>query len=432
MNTEKAELSPEMNSALQALALSDIKEGMGHNVTRAQGLQEELAQRRASLLQDSAEAQALKGQEELLVEIVEEEMAHGTQVSVLSHLHLRQAEEIKAQSNEIKRLSTLLEKQQTLLEQAQENQKQSSVSSAQRAQPPTSRLSELQQEAFQYLPGMVNVRCRTGIEHLSSLSQNIPVAGTQYFEDELAEEATWGSNHPCHVCFASSQKRGFTSTPLKSAAKVWEDYSLLPQQKKASESLLTNTICPPGYEMQMAVQEFCKLNKPKINKLKGGYSATANLIFQSWLKDIRVHVEDRNLTHREAMQLVKDFTAECAHDKVEFYMGMVMEEQQTFEGLVQHLKNTFQFGKTTSELISDFYGRAQKKNESEEAFADDLQILVCKIIARKLEFRQDANEQLKSQYAHTLRDPYHAAIACSMLQSSEDSECFTHSKGIWQ
>ena len=60
------EQSPEMNGALQALALSDIEEGMGHNVIRAQGLQEEFAQRRASLLQDSAEAQALKGQEELL------------------------------------------------------------------------------------------------------------------------------------------------------------------------------------------------------------------------------------------------------------------------------------------------------------------------------------------------------------------------------
>ena len=104
-----------MNSALQALAFSDIKEGMDHNVIRAQGLQEEIAQRRASLLQDSAEAQALKGQEELMAEIVEEEMAHQTQVSVLSHLHLRQAEEIRAQSDEIKRLSTLLKDQQTLL-----------------------------------------------------------------------------------------------------------------------------------------------------------------------------------------------------------------------------------------------------------------------------------------------------------------------------
>ena len=152
------EQSPKMNSALQALALSEIEEGMGHNVTRAQGLQEEIAQRRASLLQDSAEAQALKGQEELLAEIVEEEMAHQTQVSVLSHLHLRQAEEIRAQSDEIKRLSTLLKEQQTLLEQVQENQKQVSASVAQKAQPPTSRLSELQQEVFQYLPGTVNAR----------------------------------------------------------------------------------------------------------------------------------------------------------------------------------------------------------------------------------------------------------------------------------
>ena len=45
-----------------------------------------------------AEAQALKGQEELLAEIVKEEMAHWTQVSVLSHLHLRQTGEIRVHS----------------------------------------------------------------------------------------------------------------------------------------------------------------------------------------------------------------------------------------------------------------------------------------------------------------------------------------------
>ena len=189
---------------------------MGHNVTRAQGLQKELAQRRASLLQDSAEAQTLKGQEELLAEIVEEEMAHQTQVSVLSHLHLIQAKGIKAQSNEIKRWSTLLEKLQTLLEQVQEHQQQSSVSQVQRAQPSTSWLNELQQEEFKILLGTVNVRCGTGIEHLSGLSQNIHVAGREYFEDELAEEVTWGSHHPCHVHFANNPKEVLTSTPLKS------------------------------------------------------------------------------------------------------------------------------------------------------------------------------------------------------------------------
>ena len=88
MNPENAKMSPEHSSTLQALALRNIEEGMGHNLTRAQGLQAELAQRRASLLQDSAETQALKGPEELLAEIVEEEMAHQMQVPVLLHLHL--------------------------------------------------------------------------------------------------------------------------------------------------------------------------------------------------------------------------------------------------------------------------------------------------------------------------------------------------------
>ena len=133
--------------------------------------------------------------------------------------------------------------------------------------------------------------------------------------------------------------------------------------------------------MKVAAQEFWNLREPKINKLKGGYSATANLIFQLWLKDINAHVEDWNLTEREAIQLVKDFTAERACNEVEFYMGMIADDQQSFDGLVNHLKNAFQLGETMSELISDFYSHHQKKNQSEDAFADDLQILVQKIIA---------------------------------------------------
>ena len=175
----------------------------------------------------------------------------------------------------------------------------------------------------------------------------------------------------------------------------------------------------PRYEMKVAVQEFCKLHKHKINKQKGGYSATINLIFQSWLKDINVHVKDQNLTEREAIHLVKDFTAERAHDEAEFYMGMIVDDQQTFIGLVNHLKNAFQSSVTVSELISNFYGCHQKKNDLEDVFADDLQILVRKIIAHKPSFRAEANEQLKHQYAHKLHDQYYAAIAHSALQTSE-------------
>ena len=96
--------------------------------------------------------------------------------------------------------------------------------------------------------------------------------------------------------------------------------------------------------MQMAVQEFYKLHVPKINKLKGGYSPMANLIFQSCLNDIKVHVEWK-LSQREAIQLVKDFMAEHAHDEVEFYMWMVAEEQQMFEGLYNTLKELSSLGR---------------------------------------------------------------------------------------
>ena len=78
-------------------------------------------------------------------------------------------------------------------------------------------------------------------------------------------------------------------------------------------------------------------------------------------------------------------------------MGMVEEDQQTFEGLVQHLKNGFQSGETVSELISNFYSWTQKRNESEDVFVDHLQILVWKIIAQKPEFWANAIDQLKHQ-----------------------------------
>ena len=238
-----------------------------------------------------------------------------------------------------------------------------------------------------------------------------------FFENELAEEATWESySHPCHVYFASNPEVGFTSTPRKYLKEQ------RPRLNPATYQL--------RYEIKMAAQEFCRLCKPKINKPKGGYSATANLIFQSWLKDIKVHVEDWNLTERETIQLVKDFTAERAHDEVKFYMGMIADDQQTFDGLFNHLKGAFQSEETISELISNFYGCQQKKNELEDVFVDDLQILVRMIIGHKPSFREEANKQLKHQYTHKLHDQYYAAIVHSALQTSNPMGSFLPSSMV--
>ena len=60
-----------------------------------------------------------------------------------------------------------------------------------------------------------------------------------------------------------------------------------------------------------------------------------------------------------------------------------------------------------------------------DVFANDLQVLVRKIIAHKSAFRAEANEQLKHQYTHKLHDQYYAAIAHSVLQTSNPTETFT-------
>ena len=169
-------------SPTSALALSSMEEGMGHNIKRAQALQEDLSQRRASLQHHSTEAQALQGKEALLADIIEEEMAHWTQVSVLLHLHLQQVKEIKSQSEEIRWLSTLLEKQQAILWRVQEQQSRVPEVPV----PPVNRLKELQREAFDILPGTVNAKRGSATAHASGISQDIPVIGRSQFEDELA------------------------------------------------------------------------------------------------------------------------------------------------------------------------------------------------------------------------------------------------------
>ena len=108
---------------------------------------------------------------------------------------------------------------------------------------------------------------------------------------------------------------------------------------------------------------------------------------------------------------------------------MVVEEDQSFKGLIDHLHDAFQSGETLSELISDFYGWSQKARETKDTFDDDLQVLARKIIAGMPSFRKEANQQLKTQYMHKLWDQYYVAMACSTLQSSQEEESFTRFRG---
>ena len=82
-------------------------------------------------------------------------MTHREQVSVLSQMHLQQAEEVKTQSQEIQCLLALVEKQQEAIQKLT-----SPCSPPREAVPipshPQYQLEAMREEAFNVVPGTVN------------------------------------------------------------------------------------------------------------------------------------------------------------------------------------------------------------------------------------------------------------------------------------
>ena len=155
---------------------------------------------------------------------------------------------------------------------------------------------------------------------------------------------------------------------------------------------------------QAATTEFRKLKEPKVAKLKWGYSSNAILLYLSWLKNIQVHIMECHLSLWEAIQMVKDCTSEHAQLEVEYYLGLTPNSEQSFQGLIDHFCLAFQ------SLIADFYNWSQKAWETEDMFADKLQVLVRKIVAQNPKFTSKANQALKHQFAQNLRNPYFRVV----------------------
>ena len=57
-------------------------------------------------------------------------------------------------------------------------------------------------------------------------------------------------------------------------------------------------------------------------------------------------------------------------------------------------------------------------------FADELQVLVQKIVDHKPEFLEEVNQALKHQFAWNLRDPYFRVVARGQCLFSPDSKSF--------
>ena len=86
-------------------------------------------------------------------------------------------------------------------------------------------------------------------------------------------------------------------------------------------------------------------------------------------------------------------------------MGLTPKVEQSFQGQIDHLSLAFQSYRMVSSLIVDFHNWSQKTQETEDAIADKLQVLVRKTVAWKPEFKNKANQALKHQFTQNLWDP---------------------------
>ena len=163
-----------------------------------------------------------------------------------------------------------------------------------------------------------------------------------------------------------------------------------------------------------ASKEFCRMHEPKITKLRGGYSSDAELMSRSWKSSILVHINDRELDNKSAIQLIKEQTLDNACHEVEFQLDLC-GGKITYQDLLQHLGITFQEGNDEANVLAEFYSRRQYSKESEEALADELQLLAGKVISKKPDFRVNLDTTMKQWYASQLYDCSNASIAKALL-----------------
>ena len=210
------------------------------------------------------------------------------------------------------------------------------------------------QEVFNILPGTVNLH--RGAAQYKSQDQAFSFHKQVRFEDnnsspELRPGVKYGGGRSslmlpvitprCSDISGIPHVPKFSSTPYR-AVPSDRTFEVRPSAPLVDDCRNAATIAA---EVSAAVaaqasKEFCRMCKPKITKLRGGYSADAELMFRSWKSDILVHINDRELDNKSAIQLIKEQTLDNAPHEVEFQLDLCGGEI-TYQDLLQHLGITF-------------------------------------------------------------------------------------------
>ena len=76
----------------------------------------------------------------------------------------------------------------------------------------------------------------------------------------------------------------------------------------------------------------------------------------------------------------------------------------TIEGVLDHLISAFSTGEDESAIKSEFYSRKQMSRETEDDYAEVLQLLARKILIINPGFQTECNTALVHQFANGIRD----------------------------
>ena len=155
------------------------------------------------------------------------------------------------------------------------------------------------------------------------------------------------------------------------------------------------------------------MREPKVQKLRGSNTSSAQLFITSWIKEVCAVICDHTLTDEEGVQLIRELTESKARQQVDFYLDMT--PNPTIEGVLDHLISAFSSGEDESSIKSEFYSCKQLAYESEDDYMEILQILTQKIVIMNPAFQAECNGMLIHQFTNGLRNDIICLLAKDLV-----------------
>ena len=291
----------------------------------------------------------------------------------------RFAEEQRTQQAQIALLSDQMDKLRRIKPVPAPRERASLMTS--QSIPSGNKLNVLKKGIFDYIPGTININWGGAVENT-----------TINWTDQSVQRPV-----PKHITFA-------TSTLLKPQAEDVVDNEILavPLSQEASTSHKQMVSGQEQSTINIIANEFCKLNPPKLQKLKGGTSPSAQLFLFDWVKEVKSVIKDIDLMESKSVQLEREFTEGKARQQVDFFLDT--SPVTTSEALLEHLLAAFASGGDEAVIKSEFYGREQFSKEIEDDFAEALQLISRKTLMVNPNFRVECNSALINQFVSGLHD----------------------------